>query len=211
VAALTNNFGWSGGALVLSAPTFARAWGGGAVSSLGIQLAGSARPAAVAAAVRAIVGPRSPLLVETAAERVHRARAISRAGLARLSQIAALVLIASGLAMAASMAGLIWQRRPAFAALKIHGTGQGELWRALLLEGALLLGAGCLLGAMFGLIGQLLLDRALQAITGFPLAYAVGLPVALRALALLTLGSVVALALPGWLAVRVRPQTGLAE
>jgi putative ABC transport system permease protein len=211
VAAVTDNFGWPGGAILISAPDYARAWGNGAIGSLGIRVAGGASPAGVARAVRGIFGPRSTLRVETAVERTRRVRAASRAGLARLDQIAALVLISSVLAMAASMAGVVWQRRPQLAALKLHGLGEGLLWRALLLEAALLVGAGCLAGAVFGLAGQLLLDQALRAITGFPLVYEIAWAAALATTLSVSLAAAAILALPGWSAVRVRPQAGLAE
>lgn len=211
VAALTNNFGWPGGAIVLGAPVYARAWGSGAASALGVRLAPGAPPPRAAAAVRSVLGGSPWLRVETTAERVRRQQLAARAGLARLSQIAAMVLISSVLAMAASMAALVWQRRATFAALKVHGFGQEGLWRALLLEGAFLLGAGCLLGAGFGLIGQVLLDRALATITGFPVVYAPAAAPALATLFLITGAALLVLAVPGRLAVQVQPAAGLAE
>ena len=42
----------------------------------------------------------------------------------------------------------------------------------------MLLGTGCLAGAVFGLCGQQLLDRALGAVTGFPVVHSVGVGVA---------------------------------
>jgi putative ABC transport system permease protein len=205
VAALTDNFGWPGGAIVMSGSTFVRAWGSGAGGAVGIDVERGARPARVAAAVRSTLGPRSPLRVETARERFRRQQATARAGLSRLNQITALVLIASALAMAASMAGVVWQRRALFAALKLHGYGKGELWRALLLEGVLLLGVGCLAGAAFGMAGQVLLDQGLKTITGFPVVYEPAFGIAAEVLALLTGAAVAVLAIPGWIAVRVRP------
>ncbi|MDX6635451.1 MAG: putative transport system permease protein [Solirubrobacterales bacterium] len=205
VAALTSNFGWPGGAIVIGAPDFSRAWGSPAVSALGIRLDPAVPSAPVVAAVGSILGKRGALQVESAAARMQRQRSASRAGLARLSQISVLILISSVLAMAASMAGLVWQRRPTLAALKVHGLSEGELWRALLLEAVLLLGTGCAVGALFGLIGQVLLDRALEAITGFPVLYEVAWISALSAISLLTAAAVAALAVPGWLAVRVHP------
>ena len=50
-------------------------------------------------------------------ERVARHYAASREGLQRLTQVTVLVLISAMLAMA----GMIWQRRPAIAALTLHG------------------------------------------------------------------------------------------
>jgi putative ABC transport system permease protein len=128
--------------------------------------------------------------------------------LERLTQISLLVLVAAMLAMAAAMGGMIWQRRPSLAALKVHGYPEAELWRALLLESGLLLGAGCLIGAAFGLYGQVLLSRALETITGFPVFYSMAGLGALAILALVTLVAVAMLAVPGWLAVRVAPSPG---
>ena len=94
------------------------------------------------------------------------------------------MLIAAVLAMAAAMGAMIWQRRPRLADMKVDGFDRGVLWRALLLESGLLLGAGCSIGAIFGIYGQLLLSRALAAVTGFPVAFSPGLPVALGSFAL---------------------------
>jgi putative ABC transport system permease protein len=210
VTAITSNFGWPGGAVVLSGRDFRRAWGGSTFSVLGIDLEKAVDPVAVVRRVDSILR-RSPLRVETAAERERRQRETSRSGLVRLSQIAAMVLLSAVLAMAASMAGMVWQRRPRFAALKVQGLNQTELWCSLLLEATLLLAAGCLLGGAFGLLGQILLDRALEALTGFPVVSETALPVALRVGALLVGSAVAVLAIPGWLAVRVPPRTGIAE
>ena len=83
-------------------------------------------------------------------------------------QIRLLVLIAAVLAMAAAMGAMIWQRRPRLADMKVDGFRKGVLWRALLIESALLLGAGCSVGAVFGVYGQVLLSHALASVTGFP-------------------------------------------
>ena len=85
------------------------------------------------------------------------------------------MLIAVVLAMAAAMGAVIWQRRPRLADMKIDGFDRGVLWRALLIESVLLLGAGCSIGALFGIYGQLLLSRALAAVTGFPVVFSIGL------------------------------------
>jgi putative ABC transport system permease protein len=209
VAALTDNLGWPGGAIVTSAPTYAQAWGSRGFSTLGVRLRPGASARAVDAAVGSVLDRRGGLRAETSSRREQRARASSRAGLSRLSQISALVLISSALAMAAAMAALIWQRRPTFAALKLHGLSAEELWRALLLESALLVGAGCFAGAAFGVIGQLLLDQALEAITGFPVISGAATGNAFLVLLELTAAAAAVLALPAWLAVRVQPQAGL--
>ncbi|HEX4806441.1 MAG TPA: FtsX-like permease family protein [Conexibacter sp.] len=208
VAAISTNLGWPPGAIVLNADDYARAWGSEAPSALQIGLAHGASPTRVAAAVRRTLGPALPANVETRAQRMAMHYAASRQGLERLTQISILVLVAAMLAMAAAMGGMIWQRRPSLAALKVHGYPEAELWRALLLESGLLLGAGCLVGAAFGLYGQVLLSRALETITGFPVFYSTAGLGALAILALVTLVAVAMLAVPGWLAVRVPPSPG---
>jgi putative ABC transport system permease protein len=211
VAAVTNNLAWPSGAIVLNASDYARAWGTDAVSGLQIDVADEGASEAVAAAVERTLGPRAPLAVETRDERVARHYETAEDALARLTQISALVIIAAVLAMAAAMGGMIWQRRDALAALKVHGYAEGELWRALLLESTLLLGAGCIIGGVFGLYGQILMSRALTTITGFPLVYVAAGATALSILVLVVVVSVAMLALPGWLAVRVRPAPGASR
>ncbi|HXE45938.1 MAG TPA: ABC transporter permease [Conexibacter sp.] len=208
VAAISTNLGWPPGAIVLNADDYTRAWGSDAPSALQLGLAAGASPARVAAAVRRTLGPGLPAKVETRAQRTAMHYAASRQGLKRLTQISILVLVSAMLAMAAAMGGMIWQRRPSLAALKVHGYPEAELWRALLLESGLLLGAGCLVGAVFGLYGQVLLSRALETITGFPVFYSTAGVGALAVLALVTLVAVAMLAVPGWLAVRVAPSPG---
>lgn len=205
VAALSTNVGWPGGAIVMSGADYARAWGTDAVGALGVEVARDASPARVARGVERVLGSHLPLRAETRAERMDRQFTASRSGLMRLSQISAMVLIAAVLATAAAMGGMLWQRRPTLAALKLDGFGELELWRSLLLECGLLLGSGCVIGATFGLLGQILLDRALEAITGFPVTYVIAGPTAVGILALVTGIAVAILAVPGWLAVRVRP------
>lgn len=205
VAAISTNLGWPPGAVLLNADDYARAWGVDTPTALQVQLADGADATAVARAVERTLEPLAATSVETQRERTDRHRAASRDGLERLSQITVLVLVSAMLAMAAAMGGMIWQRRPSIAGLKVHGFSEGELWRALLLESGILLGAGCLVGAAFGLFGQSLLTRALEAITGFPVVYSTAAPIALAILALVTTVAVAMVALPGWLAVRVRP------
>lgn len=208
VAGISTNLGWPPGSILLDADDYARAWGSRAPSALQIQLTPGASPGRAAISVRRTLGPGLPAKVETRRERTDSHLAASREGLSRLTQISALVLISAMLAMAAAMGGMIWQRRPALAALKVHGYPEAELWRALLLESGLLLGTGCLIGAIFGLYGQVLLSRALEAITGFPVLYSAAGLVALAILALVTALAVAMVAVPGYLAVRVQPAPG---
>jgi putative ABC transport system permease protein len=149
--------------------------------------------------------------VESSRHRELRQRAASRQGLARLTQISWLVLIAAVLAMGAAMGSMVWQRRRQLADLKVDGFRRGELWRSLLLESALLLGTGCSIGAVFGIYGQLLLSHALATVTGFPVVFSADVSIALWSLLAVTAVAVALVAVPGLVAARARPAISLQE
>ena len=205
VAAILTNLGWSSGAVLMNADDFRRGWGSADVGALQLLLAPGASPDATAARVRALLGADRGLAVETAAQREQRFRASTRQGLARLTQIARLVLVAAALALAAALGGVVWSRRPRLAALKLSGFSDGDVWRALMLESAIVLSIGCLIGALFGLYGQFMLTRWLSDSTGFPTAYAPAWALALSTFAGITAVAVTIAALPGFAAARVSP------
>jgi putative ABC transport system permease protein len=210
VAALSTNIGWPPGAIILNADDYARAWRNTDPSAYNIVLAPGTSLQRGSSEVRtALAG--SGLVVETAQQREQNQREASRQGLSRLTQISVLVLIAAVLAMAAAMCAMIWQRRSRLADMKVDGFSRGVLWRALLVESALLLGAGCSIGGVFGLYGQLLLSQALANVTGFPVVFALGALVAISSFALVTAVAVAIVALPGYLAARVRPALSLYD
>jgi putative ABC transport system permease protein len=211
IAALSTNLGWPSGAVVLNADDYALAWGSRDPSALEVDLRPGVPPAVALDQVRRALGPRTGLEVQSTATREEDFRATSRQGLSRLSQISALVLLAAILAMAATMGAMIWQRRPRLADMKVDGFDRGVLWRALLWESGLLLGAGCSLGALFGLYGQLLLSRALATVTGFPVAFSPGIAVAAASFVLVTATAMVIVAIPGGLATRVRPAISFGD
>jgi putative ABC transport system permease protein len=203
VAALSTNVGWAPGAIILTADQFAHAWGSEDASAYDLLLAPGASERTVAAEARAALGPGSGLAVQSASARVAGLRAVSRQGLTRLSQIATLILAAAALAMAAAVGAMIWQRRPRLAKLKLEGFSQGELWRTVLLESSILLGAGCLAGALAGLLGQQLLDRALAHVINYPVTPSLGVLPALVSLGVVTAAAVAIVSAPGFLAARV--------
>jgi putative ABC transport system permease protein len=211
VAALSTNLGWPPGAIVMNAEDYARAWGSNDPSAYQVQLVSGASAATVSDEVRRALGPLSGLHVETSAERQRLHYAQAAQGLSRLTQIRTLVLIAAVLAMAAAMGAMIWQRRTRLADMKVDGFSRVVLWRALLWESGLLLGAGCSIGAVFGLYGQLLLSRALAVVSGFPVIDSTEAPAALGSFALITAVAVAIVAVPGYLAARVRPAVGFQE
>jgi putative ABC transport system permease protein len=207
VAALSTNFGWAPGAIIMNSRDYARAWGSGSPSAYEVRLRPGATPFSERRLIQRQLGPRSPFEVETSSERMRRHDATTRQGLSRLTEIRLLVLIAAVLAVTGAVAAMLWQRRDLVAFIKCQGYRRGILWRWLLWESAVLLGAGCLIGTGFGLCGQLLISHALAVTTGFPIVFDVGPLIALSNFALLTLAALAIVAVAGFLVVRVPPRT----
>jgi putative ABC transport system permease protein len=203
LAALITNLGWPPGAIVLGPRDYVRAWGNPEPSAYNVMLAPGASAEVVRREVQRTLG--GALAVETANQRELRERAASHEGLQRLTQIAALVLFAGILAMSIAMSAMISQRRGALARMKLEGFPAAGLWRALLLESGLLLGAGCSIGAVFGVYGQLLQSHTLQVVTGFPVVSSVGVLAAIGRFALVTAVAAAIVAVPGYRAAGVRP------
>jgi putative ABC transport system permease protein len=211
VAALSTNMGWAPGALIMNAEDFARASGSQDASAYNVLLAPRIPVARAVGEIRRALGPASGLAVEGAEAHAERQRTLSRQGLARLSQIATLIMLGAVLAMAAAMGTMVWQRRPRLAKLRLEGFARTELWRTLLLESVLLLGAGCASGALFGLYGQQLLDQALANVINFPVLRSVAVLPALVSPVLVLLAAAAAIALPGYLAAGVSPAVALED
>jgi putative ABC transport system permease protein len=211
IAALSTNIGWSSGAIVMNASDYARAWGSEDASAYNVLLAPGVPPAQVVGEIERALGPHSGLAVQTAEAHTARQSALSRQALSRLTQIATLIPIVAVLAMAAAMGAMIWQRRPRLAKLKLEGLPQADLWHTILLESVLLVGVGCLTGAIFGLYGQQLADRALAETINFPVVYSVSALSALWSLALVTLTALAILAIPGYLAANVPAALALQD
>jgi putative ABC transport system permease protein len=113
--------------------------------------------------------------------------------------------------MAAAMGALIWQRRPRLAKLKLEGFAQVELWQTIVLESFLLVAVGCTTGALFGLLGQQLLDHALSTVINYPVDSSLGLLGAIVSLALVTAAAVIIVAAPGYLAADVPAALALQD
>ncbi len=207
VAATISNLGWPPGAILLSSADFTRAWGSTNPTAYDVTLSPGASPARVAAAIRHTLGPASGLSVQTERQREATQIEVSKHGLSRLAQIAILVLIAGVLATAASLGAAIWQRRGRFARLKREGIETATLWAALMWEGGLLTGCGCLAGAAAGAYGQLLLSHALIAATGFPVILSPAIPLAVGCVVLVTVVVAAMIAIPGYRVASVPPSS----
>lgn len=211
VAAISTNIGWAPGAIVMSADDYAKAWGSTDASAYNVLMKPGVSPEQGVHEIRAVLGGGSALAAQTAQQHANTLRAITRQGLTRLSQIATLILVAAVMAMAAAMGAMIWQRRPRLAKLKLEGFPHRELWYTIVLESLMLLGVGCFSGAVFGLFGQQLLDRALNIVINYPVVSSVGVIVALSSLALVTASAVLMVAIPGWFAAKVQASLALQD
>ncbi|HEY6758086.1 MAG TPA: FtsX-like permease family protein [Baekduia sp.] len=205
VAAITTNLGLPGGALILNADDYAGAWGSAAVSAYQVTLAPGVSPEQGRADIQRALGGHSALRVETATQRDRREMAASRAGLSRLRQVSSLTLLAAIIAMAAAMAGLLWQQRGAVSRQKLDGHSTSVMWRSLAVQSGVLFATGCLVGAGASLLGQILFSRGLQTISGFPVVVGVQLGVAAASFALVTAISLLVVAVPGFFVARVPP------
>jgi putative ABC transport system permease protein len=192
LAATATNLGWPPGAVVLNPSDYVHGWGESTPSAYNVTLSPGASANTVEAEIRRAIGPGTALTVETARQRASRLDAASHEGLARLTQIAILVLLAGLLATATSMTAAIFQRRRRYARMKVEGYGTRALWEALIWESLILFGGGCAVGAVLGMYGQFLLSHALLTVTGFP--------VKLSAEALLAI-----VGIPGYRTASVRP------
>jgi putative ABC transport system permease protein len=211
VAAFSTNIGWAPGALIMTASEYARGWGSAEASAYNVLLDPGAAPATAAREITRALGASSGLSVQTAAAHAAEQNALSRQGLQRLTQIATLILVVAVLAMAAAIGSMVAQRRPSLAKLKLEGFPRTELWRTILLESLLLLVVGCLTGALFGLYGQQLLDRALANVINFPVVHSVALASALASFAIVTVTALAIVAIPGYLAAGVPAAVALQD
>jgi putative ABC transport system permease protein len=205
VAALITNLSWPPGAIILNDRDYAYAWGSSDPSAYNVSLAPGASPTQVSHELVQALGPSSGLIVQTAQQHERSLLVGSHRGLSRLNQIALLMLLGGALATAAIMGALIWQRRRRFARMKVQGYGSRTLWRALVCESALLIGAGCVTGAVYGVGSELLQSHALVAVTGFPVVISIHVLVAVWSFALVTLLAVAISAVPGYRAATVDP------
>jgi putative ABC transport system permease protein len=211
VAALSTNLAWSPGVIFMSTADFARAWETSAPSALAVRGVAGAPPEELRTQVAGALGSDSGLEVVSAATREARIDKLTSEGLSQLGVISTLLLVAAIMALAAALASSIHQRRGALAELRLTGAPSARLRRVLLVEAALMLGAGCVTGALAGFYGQYVIDAYLRHVTGFPVAGAGASPRPVEIFALVIAAALAAVAIPAWLASRVSPALALAE
>jgi putative ABC transport system permease protein len=211
LAATSTNLAWSPGVAFVASADYRRLWSSALPTALAVSLRPGADPGGVERTIERALGPRSGLAVTTARQREASIDALTGEGLDQLRQISLILLAAAILAMAAALTSAIWSRRGALAGLRLAGVRPGRLRQILLCESALMLGAGCITGALAGVYGQLTIDGYLQHVTGFPVA-SLGASLRPPEIFALVLALVLAIvAIPGYLASRVSPTLAFNE
>jgi putative ABC transport system permease protein len=211
LAATTTNLAWSPGVIFIGSADYRRYWASTTPTALGVRVKPGASVDRVRERISRLLGPSSGLEVASARTREKRIDNLTNEGLSRLGEISMLLIAAAMLAMASALVSSIWQRRASLAGLRLAGVRPSRLRRILLTEAALMLGAGCVAGAVAGIYGQVIIDDYLKQVTGFPVA---NLAASLRPLAILALVVVFVMtivAIPGWWASRTSPTLALDE
>jgi putative ABC transport system permease protein len=211
VAAITTNIGWPPGTITLNTDDFARYWQSSDPTALAVDLKHGVTPAQGVRDVRRALGVASALRVQTSSERIAEVKAIGRQGLSVLGDISNLLLLISALALAAALTTAIYQRRGRLASLKAQGFDRRQLWRGVLIESALVLGIGCLDGAILGVYGHSLADRYLRVSTGFAAPFSVGAAQIVLTLLIVGGASLAVVAIPGYSAAGVAPELSFQE
>jgi putative ABC transport system permease protein len=207
LAGITTNLGWPPGAVILSASEYANGWEDSSPSAYEIQTAAGSNPADVRARIAALLVDHPGLAVETAGQRAQRHYALAAQGLERLTQIRHLVIVSAILALIAAMLSMLWQRRDRIAFNRSNGFSPRVLWGSLVFESAVLLVAGSLFGAIWGLYAQLLGSHFLAVVTGFPIVFNIEGVAAITGFALVSPVAVAVLAVPGYFAASVRARS----
>jgi putative ABC transport system permease protein len=218
VAATTTNLAWPPGAVFISTADYSRYWQTSAPTALAVHLAPGASADRVRYAISAALGRRgvgrdsnTGLEVSTAHARQQRIDALTGEGLSQLGLISGFLLVAAILAMSAALGSAIWQRRVSLADLGLSGTSPRRLGGVLAIECGLMLGAGCVTGALAGIYGQLVIDGYLAHVTGFPVARIGASFRPLEISALVIAGVIALVAIPAWRVSRVNPALALDE
>jgi putative ABC transport system permease protein len=211
VAATTTNLAWSPGVIFMSGADYSRLWASTTPTALGVELGPGVSVARVRSAIERALGPASGLQATTASAREASIDALTSDGLGQLGEISTLLTIAAILAMGAALTSAIWQRRTSLAGLRLSGVRPHRLRMILLCESALMLGAGCVTGALAGIYGQLVIDAYLAHVTGFPVAGLGAGPRPLEIFALVIAVVLAIVAVPGYLASRVSPALAFNE
>ncbi|MBI4898509.1 MAG: ABC transporter permease [Actinobacteria bacterium] len=205
LAAVTGNYGWSPGTIVMNTNDFFDAWGDDRVTALNIRLDDVSQLVSARRSIAGALGPDSAVSVFTSDQMINQRAEIMDQGLARLRQISSLVLAAGVMAIIAAMFTAVWQRRKRLAALRAIGMSRGELFRSLIFETFLAVFLGSVVGLAIGLFCQYFAGRWNELTSDFLSPYQPAVEFGLMTLAEAMMLTVVATAIPALLAAAVSP------
>jgi putative ABC transport system permease protein len=201
LAATISNFGWPSGALVIGGLDYVRLWHTESATFLRVAFQKGVTEEQGLRFVRSALSGTG-LTAGTTRQAEAVIRSVTNQGLSQFSQISILVLITAILAVVATMAGAIWQRRPRLASLKRLGASRAELVATIYLETGIVVLIGCLLGAAFGLCGQPLATEYVRHSTGFPEIFSPAVWLSMRTLAVAVVLTMLAVGLLGYVVTR---------
>jgi putative ABC transport system permease protein len=203
VAALTTNLAWPPGVIFISTADYSRLWQTSAPTALGVDLRPGTNVLQARGAITRVLGRGGGLEVATAARREASIDALTSEGLGQLQEISTLLLLAAISAMAVALLSSLSQRRAWLARSRLLGAKPWRLRRILLLEALLMLGSGCLTGALAGIYGEIVIDGFLRQVTGFPLANTFTIARPFELFTVVLTGTLAIVIGPGWRASRV--------
>jgi putative ABC transport system permease protein len=211
VAAITTNIGWPSGTITMNTSDYSRYWQTTDPTTVGITLKHRMSIKAGKRAVEVALGHPAGLRVQTSRERIAEVEHSTGQGLNVLSEIAILLLVAAALALTAALSTTIYQRRIRLSSLKAQGFDRLQLWRGLLIESAIVVGIGCVDGAILGMYGHALADRYLRLSTGFPAPFGAGEVQVIATLLVIGGISLAVVAVPGYAVSGVSPRVSFQE
>jgi putative ABC transport system permease protein len=211
VAAITTNIGWPSGTITINTNDYRRHWLIADPTTLAIDFKPGVSDRQGARAVAVALRSHTALRVQTSAQRIAEVERIVSEGLRTLGQIATLLLTAAALAVASALSAAIWQRRAYLASLKAQGFDRLQLWRAIILEAAVLTLIGGTDGVVFGVYGHALASRWLKQSAGFPTQFSLAEIQVLVTLALVVGIALLVIMLPGFSAVQVPARESFQE
>lgn len=211
VAAITTNIGWPSGTITLNSRDYRHYWNISEPTTLAIDLKPGVSPAVGRRVIANALASQRAVRIQTASERISEVERIVSDGLRNLGQIAMLILVAAALAVASALSAAIWQRRTYLASLKAQGYDRWQLWRALILEGSILMIVGTVDGTLLGIYGHALASRWLKHSTGFPTQFSFAEVQVFVTLALVIGIALLMMMLPGLSAVQVPAHESFQE
>jgi putative ABC transport system permease protein len=211
LAAITANYGWLSGAIVINGDEHARLWNENATAS---QLAVTFAPGTLIDqgkhAIEAALPVGSALSVQSTQERRAEVSAVLGSTLSRLNDITVVVLIAAIASVIASMIAATRQRQDRLDSLMSIGMGFNQFARLVFYESGAILIAGCLIGMAAGLTGQYLIDGWLHHTTGSPVTYTPAWQLGLHAILIAATISILASLTVALQTIRAQPRAAFS-